>query len=577
MKKLSFTMISRKGFALPSVLIASVVMLAVLMAAFTATAASRAALDSQYYDQLARLAAESGAAQASSCLQEKVTWTTELRPNTNCAGVATPATCPTTLRDARCGVIDNRQLRTTFAVAPPVTAASETTVLITGEVLRLRTSNGQEWRRHSYTMRMTISQLDDIAANRASQRYWYFGNKALLDFGVAGTNLTPKLNVMPGCVAATCLASEGVTVVNNKGGELIFWTNGRSIWNRDGGVMSGGTGLNASDSATQAAVSFPLGQDGTKYAVVSNNAEAGVKNWGELYYSVIDMTLDGGRGAVTQKNIALAGDATKDYSTEALSAAPKADGSGYWVSTFKPGTAQVYTFEFDRNQLVSQTPKITNLGSAIVPWTPTSSGPGTMNFTKDYKQLILHSANYCPSAVPANCPNGTGTLRLLDFNPTTGTFSNERSWASGTSQMTAYASFTNAGYAADFSPGEKYIYMTTIYPGRMYRYSLADTTSGFVIKNSEEFVAITNSLSSPTVYQGSGQAKAGPDGKMYVANYGAPAISVLQTPDEPKQAGKTVAESVGWRYNGQPLVAGSSSTYGLPQMVTSYIPRIVLY
>ena len=81
----------RGGFALPTVLIASVVMLIVLSVSVSSVAAVRTTLKTQYYEQLAKAAGEAGVAYAKACLAKngnKPLWTDEkpLRPSTDCAG-----------------------------------------------------------------------------------------------------------------------------------------------------------------------------------------------------------------------------------------------------------------------------------------------------------------------------------------------------------------------------------------------------------------------------------------------------------------------------------------------------------
>src|SRR5664279_3862003 len=79
------------GFALPTVLIASTIMMTVLLLSVQANTAVRADLLSQFYNQQARLASESGIARAQQCLAANggvATWsdTHPLTPNTNCSG-----------------------------------------------------------------------------------------------------------------------------------------------------------------------------------------------------------------------------------------------------------------------------------------------------------------------------------------------------------------------------------------------------------------------------------------------------------------------------------------------------------
>lgn len=84
----------KRGFALPTVLVATTVMIFVLFTALAAAASMGGALDEQYYNKLAREAAESGVSRARSCYPKvKSTATssqwpnnTTLTPKTNCLG-----------------------------------------------------------------------------------------------------------------------------------------------------------------------------------------------------------------------------------------------------------------------------------------------------------------------------------------------------------------------------------------------------------------------------------------------------------------------------------------------------------
>lgn len=85
------TPLSRKGFALPTVLIASIVMMIVLVVAVSSVAAVRTALKTQYYEQLAKTAGEAGVALAKACLAKNNNipqWTNAkpLTPVSDCTG-----------------------------------------------------------------------------------------------------------------------------------------------------------------------------------------------------------------------------------------------------------------------------------------------------------------------------------------------------------------------------------------------------------------------------------------------------------------------------------------------------------
>jgi microcystin-dependent protein len=82
---------TRHGFALPTVLIVSVILLMLLVTGMSATVAVNNGLRDQYYTRLAELAVDAGDAFASACFTQngnQITWSDEnpLRPNTNCSG-----------------------------------------------------------------------------------------------------------------------------------------------------------------------------------------------------------------------------------------------------------------------------------------------------------------------------------------------------------------------------------------------------------------------------------------------------------------------------------------------------------
>lgn len=141
MLKGSRSMASRveAGFALPAVLIASVVMLIVLLSSISATSSVRVALDEQYYNKLAQEAAEAGQARADACLKANnyiPTWTNaaKLRPDTTCAGVPIVGVSKY--------VVQYGNVRTTFEVGLPTTGTSSSAkVVVNGSTDLVRQSN----------------------------------------------------------------------------------------------------------------------------------------------------------------------------------------------------------------------------------------------------------------------------------------------------------------------------------------------------------------------------------------------------------------------------------------------------
>lgn len=140
-----------KGFALPSVLIASVVMLIVLLSGLVSASSANTALRQQYYSRLNKEAVESGYARAQSCLNiyGKPTWSTAspLRPDSSCTGGVQCNTGPT------CYVLSNTSLQTTFTVnSATQNSDGSYNIPVVGEVIFLRTGG---------TVNTSLSLKDD--------------------------------------------------------------------------------------------------------------------------------------------------------------------------------------------------------------------------------------------------------------------------------------------------------------------------------------------------------------------------------------------------------------------------------
>lgn len=146
------------GFALPTILIASVIMFIVLSSTMALLSSISSALDAKYYNQVASEAAQSGIAMAEMCLREssyQPAWTDAkpLRPNTDCNGD------PVNGRDST--VMSTSAIRTTFTVPRPEVASNASLrVSATGTTELLRATNQVVWRTYTQTAAETSRYLD---------------------------------------------------------------------------------------------------------------------------------------------------------------------------------------------------------------------------------------------------------------------------------------------------------------------------------------------------------------------------------------------------------------------------------
>jgi len=159
---------AQQGFALPTVLITSVVMMIVLLAALNSISSISVSIQNQYYSKLAQLAAESGAAVARACIQAspdgRAQWGNGvLTPDRNCDG-SIRAGSPSNY------VLDTPQVKTTFIVRAATTDSSNLPVKfsVEGKTTQHRLSNGISWRSYDSSLNVSLNRSNAIVNDLGS-------------------------------------------------------------------------------------------------------------------------------------------------------------------------------------------------------------------------------------------------------------------------------------------------------------------------------------------------------------------------------------------------------------------------
>lgn len=576
--------VAQKGFVLPTIVIAAVVLMTVLTATVSLMSGMSASVTQQYLDQLSREAAESGANHIAACMNSGtfVAGTT-ITPQTNCTGAIQSGASLYLVKpqSGQAGV------RSYYQAKYVTNFGSTKTMSIVGYVEQIR-AGGAVYNTVKNTMMSASSTKPDLYADRANKRYWYFGSGAGLDFGVSGKQLPSPIPMLESSNAQMGVfgAAEGTTTVSDSEGNFLFAGDGMSLRDRAGNLMQGSFVWNAAKSRydsllygastpTQGIAAFPMDMGETKYGVVSNtgsdcpNGGVWTDNYpcfgvGELYLHIVDMTQNNGYGAVTSKNIPLYG-STKDYSSEATNAMPNADGSGYWVYTYKTAAGQIYGFQIKNNGTITG-PVITSVPppvwckGAIVTGNAGYTAFGSINFSKNYSRMVVNMGSYPCGSGP---PYDSGSIYLLDTNRMTGALTLKANWTQQTLDNDG-----GSGYGADFSPGESFVYTTSLYPPRLQRYSISNPSN---VQSTVWHVTETGVYTPPTD-QG-GAIRRGPDDRMYIANLGTNYISYIDNPDQPAKS----LDAIGYRQNGLKLGPGAESRFGLPQMATVFQPFTITY
>ncbi len=157
--------------------------------------------------------------------------------------------------------------------------------------------------------------------------HWAFGDGAGLDFNGGGPVAIKTAR------GSDVRFSEGGSAVSDPvSGKLLFYSNGGSVWNAEHKIMPNGSGLLGSSlyaadtlwqtSTRQGVCIVPVINDPYNYYLfsLSGISSLGAKPEGTLFYNIVDMRLDSGRGDIVQgkKNITV----DRDTLTEGVIAVP---------------------------------------------------------------------------------------------------------------------------------------------------------------------------------------------------------------------------------------------------------------
>jgi gliding motility-associated-like protein len=198
------------------------------------------------------------------------------------------------------------------------------------------------------------------------------------------------------------------TVMSDSTGNLLFYSNGETVWNRNDDIMLNGSGLLPEHNAAfQNTVVFPKPGSLTQYYLFSVAHQYYPDG---LYYSVIDMTLDGGLGGVTSvKNIKLEAAAMASSQIFALK---NDNGSGYWVISRLYNDDRYVCFEVDETG-IHPDPVYSSHGI----YREMGSADGRIRVSPDKKYLITsyHTNDYTEPPMGLEVCKFSKSTGFIDF------------------------------------------------------------------------------------------------------------------------------------------------------------------
>lgn len=329
---------------------------------------------------------------------------------------------------------------------------------------------------------------------------WYFGNHGGLDF-----NTSP-----PTVISGNMNTLEGTASISDIYGNLLFYTDGVTVWNSKNAVMPNGTGILGNATSTQSALIVPKPGNVNQYYLFSTTW-----NGGAYTYSIVDMSLNGGLGDVSStKNIIL-----HPNSCEASTAIRLPNGEDFWIIGHESNSNQFFAYKLTSTGL-DTTPVFSHWGSV-----PTSTYIGYLKPS--------HKGNKLAEAF-----HELKLVQVYDFDNTTGMVTNGISIPCS----------TFLSYGVEFSLDDSRLYYSGYYTGNkgfIYQVNFNAGNDSAIINSTKLIASINSDI---------GALQLAPDSNIYVAQRGF-FLGVINEPD-------SLGALCNYVYNQINFTPGCS--YGLP-------------
>lgn len=343
---------------------------------------------------------------------------------------------------------------------------------------------------------------------------WYFGYNAGLDFnsGAPVAISNGQLNQVEGC-ASMCDAA----------GNLLFYTDGLKVWNKNHVGMPNGNGLyGGSGSSTQSSLIVPKPGSSTIYYVFTSDYEAHARG---ISYTEVDMALNAGLGGVTaNKNVPL-----NTPSCEKIAGIRHCNKQDVWVVTHDWNSNAFRAYLVTAGG-INPVPVISNTGLLING--NVFNATGYLRASPDGRKL-------------ASATSGAiNRFELFDFNTTTGVVSHP----------ILFPTYGDA-YGVEFSPDGTKLYGGTLTQKNIYQFDLCGSSDS-AIANSGVLIGTYPISTLP------GALQLGPDNKIYITRMSESWLAIINNPNATGAACNFV-------YNGIALT--SLSFHNLPNFISEYV------
>ncbi|MBR9859820.1 gliding motility-associated C-terminal domain-containing protein [bacterium] len=317
--------------------------------------------------------------------------------------------------------------------------------------------------------------------------HWYFGDEAGLDFR---TDPPTVLN------NGKIVTDEGSASICDSLGNLLFYTDGITIWNADHDTLLNGSQLDGHTSSFQSALILKQPGSDSLYYIFTT----GLIGSGTVSYTIVDLSLDNGRGGVTSKNNVLL-----NNSGETITACYHSNKEDIWILTRQYPATDLYAY------------RLTSSGLALSPVVSTLSAQylfGALRISNDATNLMSRGSKLVNG-------NFKQLVFCWDFDPSSGTISNEKTWYSDGSILDVLS-----------SSNDRFLYLIETDLGntgkrKLTQYEIEQLQNPVIYIDTLGFDLVTNTTHS--------RMEMGLDGRIYILDVNSPSfLSVVGAPNLPE-------------------------------------------
>lgn len=356
----------------------------------------------------------------------------------------------------------------------------------------------------------TIAIIYSLYSMAQKETYnWAFGYNGGLTWNTTRSVNVAKVNTATGAVGSFNIPMgglptdfyteirtfEGCFSLSDNKGDLVFYSDGVTIWDKNNEKMPNGIWLQGNSSSAQSGVIMPYPGSLNKYLVVT--VQAGAING--IHYSIVDMSLNGGKGDVSSKNIELKG---KGSISESATVIRHANGTDFWiVAPGRNGNSFTYFNAW----------KVTKDSVSTVAVTTLTNLPSSINVPAyGYFKISPDGKHF------AYGENDDYRILFGDFDNETGVVSNAK--------LKNLKSNGNVQcYGVEFSPSGKILYVGGKVSG--------STNGSIAVIKFDELLEAPNPATFPyktlQINGFSGALQTGPDKRIYGSNSGRKDATVI--------------------------------------------------